>query len=248
METAGTILTGCAGWTLPRSSWPRFKLEGSHLARYAQVLTAVELNSSFYRPHAHKTYARWADSTPPAFRFSVKLPRSISHLRRLIDCESLLLAFLDKVGGLQHKLGCVLIQLPPSLALDLSTAAAFFQMLRRHSDVALALEPRHASWSAPAADQLLQHFRVARVVADPVRIPGGDHPGGWQELVYLRLHGSPAVYTSPYSDDCLRHLAGQIRQLQPRATVWCVFDNTARGAATLNALDLQTMLREDGHA
>lgn len=243
MNTTAGLFTGCAGWSLPRASWALFPQDGSHLARYAQRLPLVEINSSFYRPHARKTYARWAQTTPPDFRFSVKLPRSISHLHRLVGCEGLLQAFLDEISGLQDKLGCVLVQLPPTLALDITGAHAFFQMLRRHSDIALALEPRHASWAGPGAEALLQEWRIARVVADPVRIPEGQHPAGWSGLVYMRLHGSPDVYVSPYGHEYLRRLALQMYEYQQQgSTVWCVFDNTARGAATLNACELQELL------
>lgn len=243
MTAAAGMFTGCAGWSLPRASWPLFPAKGSHLARYAQRLPAVEINSSFYRPHAQKTYARWAHSTPPGFRFSVKLPQSISHFRRLVGCEQLLRAFVDEISGLQDKLGCVLVQLPPTLALEVAVAQDFFQMLRRHSEVALALEPRHASWSDPAAEALLQELRITRVVADPVRLPEGQHPAGWNGLVYLRLHGSPELYVSPYSREYLQRLARQIHEYRKQGSaVWCMFDNTVRGAATLNACELQDLL------
>jgi uncharacterized protein YecE (DUF72 family) len=56
------ILVGCAGWSLSSAVAPEFPGAGSHLERYARVLPAVEINSSFYRPHRAATYARWRDS------------------------------------------------------------------------------------------------------------------------------------------------------------------------------------------
>ena len=67
---------GTAGWSIPAHYAPDFAGAGTHLARYAAQMTAVEINSSFYRPHQRKTYERWAASVPEVFRFSVKLPRS----------------------------------------------------------------------------------------------------------------------------------------------------------------------------
>lgn len=238
------IFVGTAGWSLPRASQPRFALEGgtaaTHLERYAARLPAVEINSSFYRLHQRTTYERWAASTPPAFRFCVKLPRSITHAARLADAGTLLQDFLDQVQGLGPRLGCLLVQLPPSLALDPPVAGAFFRSLRRlHGDGGVAVEPRHASWFTPQGEALLAHWQAARVLADPVLHDPGRWPGGWPGLVYCRLHGSPRTYYSAYEAPLLRALAQRLQHATSEtATVWCIFDNTARGAATDNALDL----------
>lgn len=241
------VRIGTAGWSLPRESQHRFPAvdpADSHLARYARHLSAVEINSSFYRPHQRTTYARWAAATPPAFRFSVKLPRSITHDARLEDAQPLLTDFLAQVGGLGHRLGCLLVQLPPSLALDTPVATAFFSSLRQlHGDGCVAVEPRHASWFTAEGDALLAHWHVARVLADPVLHPQGAAPGGWQGLVYCRLHGSPRTYYSAYNNALIRTLAARLQVATPAArSVWCLFDNTASGAAIDNALDLQDAL------
>ena len=76
---------GTAGWSIPKQHAAAFPGTGVHIERYARQLHAVEINSSFYRPHKPATYARWAASVPPEFRFAVKLPREITHERRLAD-------------------------------------------------------------------------------------------------------------------------------------------------------------------
>ena len=233
------IRIGTAGWSIPRGEQPRFPAGESHLARYAQVLPAVEINSTFHRPHRAATFERWAASVPRAFRFSVKLPRTITHDQRLAGSTPLLEIFLAELEPLGAKLGCLLVQLPPSLAFDARTARAFFSVLRKRFDRGVALEPRHASWFDGRADELLTHYEVARVAADPPRVAGGDAPGGWPGLAYYRLHGSPRIYYSSYMDDYLAALAGRLRALQRRCIpTWCVFDNTTLGAATGNALSL----------
>ncbi len=88
---------GTAGWTIPKECADAFPLEGSGLERYAAVFSAAEINSSFHRPHRASTWENWRDSVPGNFRFSVKLPKTITHERRLVDCEELLKAFLDQV-------------------------------------------------------------------------------------------------------------------------------------------------------
>ena len=244
--TPAAVRVGCAGWSLARDVQPAFGAGASLLQRYATRLPVVEINSSFYRPHQPATYMRWAASTPPHFRFSVKLPKTITHVQRLVECDGLLDAFLEQARGLQERLGCLLVQLPPSLAFDAVAAAAFFQALRHRYQGAVAAEPRHASWFTPEADALLCAHRVARVLADPVLHGAGRWPGGWPQLVYLRLHGTPRVYWSAYDETLIAAVARRIRLATAQGTeVWCIFDNTASGAATHNALALQRALTKD---
>lgn len=244
---APPVRNGCAGWGLPRDTWPQFPASGTHLQRYAGRLTAAEINSSFYRPHQRATYERWADGVPQGFRFSVKLPKTITHEKRLRGCDSLLGDFLAQTAGLGHKLGCLLSQLPPSLAFDAAVAQSFFKALRAQHAGPVALEPRHASWFTPDADAVLGKHQIARVLADPVRHDAGRAPGGWPGLVYLRLHGSPRMYYSAYAQATLRALALKLREsAEGGAEVWCIFDNTASGAAVSNALQLDALIKGKG--
>ncbi|MFD1787572.1 DUF72 domain-containing protein [Sphingomonas floccifaciens] len=114
-------LIGTAGWSIPASERSSFPNEGTTLERYAAVMPSVEVNTSFYRPHRRQTWERWAASTPDDFRFSVKMPKEISHVRRLIDVIDPLDRFMDEVGGLEGKLDILLLQLPPSFAFDRAT-------------------------------------------------------------------------------------------------------------------------------
>lgn len=235
------VYIGTAGWSIPRAEQRRFPAGESHLTRYSRVLPAVEINSTFHRPHRAATFERWAASVPRTFRFSVKLPRTITHDQKLAGTATLLKTFLADLAPLGTRLGCLLVQLPPSLAFDVRVARAFFTLLRKRFEGGIALEPRHASWFEARADRLLNDFEVARVAADPPRVAGGDEPGGWRGLAYFRLHGSPRMYYSSYEDDFLDTLAGKLRELRRRRIpTWCIFDNTTLGAATSNALDLAT--------
>ncbi len=242
----GASYLGCAGWSLPRDAQPAFAPEGSHLQRYASRLNAVEINSSFYRPHSHATYERWAAAVAPEFRFSVKLPRAITHDSRLVATEPLLDEFLAQATGLGDRLGCLLVQLPPSLEFQPTTATPFFHALRERHGGAIALEPRHASWFTPEVDAWLAQRQVARVLADPVRYDAGRVPGGFADLIYLRLHGSPRMYYASYQPDTIGALARRIAvALRNGHEVWCIFDNTAAGAAAHNAVHLKQALDEE---
>jgi uncharacterized protein YecE (DUF72 family) len=241
-----TLHIGCAGWALPKAEQPAFPTEGTHLQRYAARLTAVEINSSFYRPHRPATYGRWASGVPDDFRFAVKAPKAITHERRLVDADDLLGEFLAQISPLGEKLGCLLVQLPPSLVFDPATAETFLASLRDQHAGAVALEPRHPSWFTEGAAELLEEHRVARVAADPARVPAAAEPGGWSGTVYYRLHGSPRIYYSAYDEAYLRALATTLqRAARGPENVWCIFDNTALGAATGNALRLLDLTRPD---
>lgn len=236
---AEPLHVGCTGWSIPATSGADFPGKGSHLERYARRFGAVEISSSFYRHHLPRTYARWAATVPADFRFAVKLPRAVTHDARLgaagfPDLDR----FLAEVAHLGDRLGPLLVQLPPSRAFDAGRVAAFFAALAARTPAAVACEPRHRSWFTGAADALLAEARVARVAADPARVPAAADPGGWPGLVYRRLHGSPVIYRSPYPARALDAYAAALRNEAATAPVWCFFDNSADGAAPRDALDL----------
>lgn len=170
------LYLGCAGWSLPREHWPAFAVDGTHLQRYSSRFPAVEINSSFYRPHRPATYAKWAASVARDFRFSVKVPKQITHERRLIDCEGLVDEFLGQCSQLGEQLGCLLIQLPPSLAFDAAVAGGFFKALRDRYQGYAVLEPRHPSWLMPEVAAMLQDECIGRVAADPSPCPAAINP------------------------------------------------------------------------
>lgn len=237
---------GRAGWSLSRTEQVHVPAEGaSILERYARRFPAVEINSSFYRPHRPTTYARWAACVPPDFRFSVKVPKRITHELRLVGAEPVLDTFLAEVTCLGDKLGCLLVQLPPSFAFDAGVARTFFEALRARHAGAVVFEPRHPTWFTDDVERLLAELRIARVAADPARVPEAAEPAGWPGIVYYRLHGSPRVYYDTYDDAYMSALATRLREhlASSNVPVWCIFDNTALGAATTNAVDLLQRLR-----
>jgi uncharacterized protein YecE (DUF72 family) len=242
MSGARSVRIGTAGWNVPRDAVADGGGEGTHLARYSRLLRCVEINSSFYRPHKIATWERWRDSVPADFLFCVKAPRAITHDAQLLCEPEVLLAFLSQVAVLRDKLGPVLIQLPPSLEFKRDVARNFFRLLRLNFSGDVVCEPRHRSWFEEFANSLLKQYGVGRVAADPACVPAAAHPGGAVEIVYFRLHGSPRRYYSAYDDEYLKGLAGKLAGFAGRAKTWCVFDNTASGAAIRNALELSRLL------
>jgi uncharacterized protein YecE (DUF72 family) len=233
-------LIGTAGWTVAAAVAEAFPPEGTSLERYAARFPCAEINSSFHRSHRASTWERWAQSVPDGFRFSAKLSKEITHKRKLADCAELLGAAVTEMERLGEKLAIVLVQLPPSLAFDAGVAGPFLDLLRKRWGRGIALEPRHPSWFEDEVDARLDALRIARVAADPARVPRAAEPGGWRGLSYWRLHGSPVLYRSSYDDGRLEPLAAALAA-QPGDS-WCIFDNTASSAALGDALKLRSLL------
>lgn len=250
------IRVGTAGWSLPTEWQEHFPEGDTHLHRYARVLDAVEINRTFKKLPRASTFARWADSVPGTFRFSVKVPREVTHDRRLEDPGEPLAELLEVAGELGDRLGPLLIQLPPSLEYDRPLAEEFLSTLRELREGPDVLEARHASWFDDGPEALLAEHRVARVAADPPRAGTDGQPGGFEGLAYFRLHGDPRTYYSAYRPGAeedygeggdpevgLEAWAERLSEAHERDDeVWCVFDNTAAGEGTGDALALQSRI------
>lgn len=221
-----------AAWSIPKTVASCFPETGSGLKRYAAVFNGVEVNSTFYRHHKKKTFERWAGAVPEYFRFAVKISRQITHEARLRNIERLFDVFVDEVSPLEGKLGPLLCQLPPSLRFDADEAEEAFAAMRRIFPGILVFEPRHKSWASPLARALLRAYAIDRVLADPAPIwPMSD----FSEVPrYVRLHGAPKIYYSRYSDAEISVFAERLA-----GDSWCVFDNSASGAAIENALEMR---------
>jgi uncharacterized protein YecE (DUF72 family) len=237
-----TIHIGTAGCSIPKQYAAEFPSAGTHLFRYSQNLNCTEINSSFYRSHRFTTWAKWADSVPNDFRFSVKAPKTITHEASLACSREQLRNFLAEAQTLDRKLGPILFQLPPKSAFNASIAHTFLTMFRDQYSCPAVFEPRHPTWFSAEADYLLQQFQIARVAADPAPVQAAAIPGGWDKLIYYRLHGSPRMYYSEYTESFLRSTAVTIALQQKSADVWCIFDNTASGAALGDAQNLKRLL------
>lgn len=250
---SANVRIGTAAWSIPKAVAESFSGEGSQLARYARVLGCSEINSTFSRTHRATTFERWATETPEDFRFSAKLPEAMTHGARLKVPRAEVKGFTASLSGLGGRLAALLVQLPPSLDLDMRTARNFFRSVHAGFEGAVLCEPRHPSWFTAAADRLLVEERVGRVAADPARPTGAATPGGWLgesgdgrgAVVYYRWHGSPRMYWSRYESDWLAGRAQEISRWPPGTEVWCIFDNTASGAAADDALRLRSLLMQD---
>ncbi|SFB50784.1 Uncharacterized conserved protein YecE, DUF72 family [Rhizobium sp. NFR07] len=224
-------IVATAAWSIPKTVANRFATEGSSLTRYASVFGRVEVNSTFYRRHRTSTFARWAESVPDSFRFSLKFPKEITHTRLMKDIAQPLETFLSDISALGNKRGPLVCQLPPSLVFDLKVFDTAFHVIRSMDDGPIAIEPRHKSWRCNEALDLMESYSIDRAYADPVLV---WQPEDFADAPrYMRLHGKPRIYYSSYTE---RDIKSFLSLLAPGG--WCVFDNTASGAATENALTM----------
>ena len=139
------------GRYLPHPLSPR-----ERLSAYATWCNAVEGNTTFYATPTVDTVKSWADQTAPDFRFILKLPRPITHERRLADVDDPLRAFLSAIEPLGPRAHAVWIQLPPSFGpADLGALAGFLRRLPR--DHRYCVEVRHREFfEDPRAEQQLE--------------------------------------------------------------------------------------------
>jgi uncharacterized protein YecE (DUF72 family) len=172
-----------ADW--PRNEWLEF---------YARYIPAVEVDSTFYSPPSEEVARRWVEITPADFRFTCKMPREITHQRRLRDCRTELTAFLRSLEPLAPKLQVILIQLPPSYSpKDEKTGFRDF-VNQLPSDFRFAVEFRHPGWHQPHIIRMLEKRRLCWVWSDMSPLnERNEAPFEFRPLttdfLYLRLLG-----------------------------------------------------------
>ena len=241
-----TILLGTCGWSY--QEWVGLFYPNNRVAKlpfYAKIFQTVEVDSSFYRMPSKAMVAGWARATGPSFKFSLKLPKTITHDRRLVDAERELHTFLDVIKPLEktEKLGCILVQLPPSFSFDeAGNLESFLEQLPSH--IHFAVEFRHESWDRKDTWALLEKHGVANTVTDspmeflakPV-VTTGNH-------AYVRWHGrgKQMWFDYTYSEDELEPWVKKLSEISSKAkTTYAYFNNHYHSSAPVNALQLFEM-------
>lgn len=266
-----TIRIGISGWRYPGwrgDFYPPGLVQRRELAYAADRFGAIELNGSFYSLQRPTSYAAWRAQTRDGLVFAVKGGRFITHMKKLAGVETALANFwASGVLALGPKLGPLLWQLPPTLGFDADRLSRFFDQLPRTTAAAVelarghdakvpepwlstdsdrpmrhALEVRHASFTTPAAVELLRRHDVAFVVADTA--------GRWplvlettSDHVYVRLHGDVELYTSGYTDAALDTWAARVQGWADGGRdVHVFFDNDVKVRAPYDAMALMQRL------
>lgn len=217
---------------LPQREW---------LSYYARHFNTVEVNATFYRHFAKAVYEKWYHKTTDEFRFSIKGPRLITHVKRLDDCKDALQMFLESAAGLSEKLAVILWQFPASFkqtANQREKLAAFLSMLPRA--IKQAVELRDISWFTQDAYTLLDAYQAGFVINDTTAFPTARAVTG--NFVYIRFHGPEALYASSYPTEQLADWAKKIERCLTNYDVYCYFNNDVSGYAVQNAVELRHLL------
>jgi uncharacterized protein YecE (DUF72 family) len=262
-NTSKQILVGCCGWSYSdpadKGGWVgAFYPTAStkKLPYYSKFFRTVEMDSTFYKRFykymTPSTFRGMASSSPDGFEFSVKLPETITHDKRLdiskgvmIDLEE----FLEKIMPLKisRKLGVILIQLPPSFTVqEFKNTEQFLDGLP--TDYEFAIEFRHPSWETEGPWDMLKHYNIATVLVDA---PVNDKLGFLSDVTvtanhsFVRFHGRDPIhrYDYLYSNEELKSWASKIRKIQTQTGVVRSYFNNHYGAkAVINALQFQQIL------
>lgn len=200
VHNMGKLLIGCSGWNYgsrpeENGGWIGVfypDKETKRLRHYSEFFDTAEMDASFYERFYNSmtkgTFIGMSRATPAGFQFSVKVPETITHKKRLDVKKNVLKdfeAFLEKISPLRiaNKLGAILIQLPPSFTVSefknvelfLNELSAFSNIYSESSheyesttshDYQYALEFRHPSWKTEGPWELLRHYDIASVVTD----------------------------------------------------------------------------------
>ncbi|TCJ12086.1 DUF72 domain-containing protein [Flaviaesturariibacter flavus] len=227
---------------LKQSEFPTSFEGASRLTYYASLFTSLEVNSSFYKLPRPATVAKWRDSVPEGFRFTFKVPKSVTHAKGLQFISEDVARFAEAVAEAGDKKGCLLVQLPPSLKRDheeeleglLETLAG---------DTAgwhIAVEFRHVSWYHREVYRMLQRHGAGMVEQD---MPASATPPAnvSERFAYLRFHGPGGRYRGSYDHEVLEAYAARIAGwLGAGKDVYAYFNNTMGDALanlqTLNGL------------
>jgi uncharacterized protein YecE (DUF72 family) len=237
------LLVGTSGfdyrdWRGP--FYPRFLRPSERLAFYAEHFRTVELNVTFYRMPAADAFRGWRDAVPDDFVFAVKASRYLTHILRLNEPERSVDYLMERASLLEDRLGVVLLQLPPSMRIDLERLDRTLRAFERRAPV--AVEVRHPSWFVPDLCSVLGEHDAAFVLADrrrPITPLWATAP--W---TYLRLHEGRATPRPCYGDRALRTWTQRLDALPMDAgrRGYVFFNNDHRACAPANAATFESML------
>ena len=238
------LFIGTSGWHY--SHWangvfyPEGLSQNKWLQYYIKFFNSVELNVSFYRLPAKKTFENWNKRTPKNFYFIAKGSRFITHIKRLKDCKEYLALFFANLIGLKDKLACVLWQLPPGLKKDKVRLESFLKLLKdkRSLKTKHAFEFRHVTWFDNQIYDLLKEYNFCLCIADSDFWPCVKELTA--NFIYLRFHGRGGLYSGNYSNKELEEWAYFAKGT--KRDIFTFFNNDAYGYAVKNALRFRELL------
>jgi uncharacterized protein YecE (DUF72 family) len=208
------------------------------LTTYAESFDTVEINNSFYRLPSSDQFTAWANAVPDGFTFAVKASRYITHVLRLRHARDAVDQFVAAARALGPKLGPVLLQLPPTLAVGLDDLERTLDAFPR--DMRIAVEFRHPSWFTDTVGTTLAARDVSCVLADRRSQVTGHRTATW---AYVRMHEGRGSPSPCYGDRALRAWVDRLDDLWGAGLAGYVyFNNDHQGCAVRNAQRLRVFL------
>lgn len=249
----GRVRIGTSGWVYKDWSgrfYPDRLRAVDRLAHYAERFDTAEINSSFYRLPSERAVESWRETAPAGFVFAWKVPRYLTHYRRLASAEESLALIFERMRRLGEALGPSLLQLPPQFKRDDARLEAFLPLLPR--DLRHAIEFRDPSWYAPEVNALLRRHDVALCLSDHAAAPVPQDPRLWPvtaSFAYVRGHGPTGRYHDRYAETQLAAWGARIAELAAEGRdVYAYFDNDIDCAAPVDAAALTQVIAAAGSA
>jgi uncharacterized protein YecE (DUF72 family) len=247
------ILIGTSGWIYKEWNerfYPKGTKDKDKLAYLAEHFPTVEINSSFYRMPSKSSFTLWHERTAEGFIFSVKFPRYITQMKKLIlDAESkpFINDFIKNSKVLKEHLGAVLIQLPPNFGCDLVRLSKFIKYLlgyakQRKYKADFCIEFRHDSWFNDDVFNLMRKNNVGFVIADSSVWP--QDKVFTADFSYIRFHGPVEMFASSYANRQLDRWAEFIVSQKDMRRTYVYFNNDLSAKAIDNAKYLQKCINK----
>lgn len=242
MERRGEIRIGCSGWIYRHWRtlfYPEKMPQRLWFGHYAGTFDTVELNTSFYHLPKPETFTKWKDQAPPGFRYAVKAPRFITHMKKLKDCADPVAEFLARARNLGEAIGPILYQLPPRWACNVARLEEFIGHLP--GDLAHVFEFREKSWMSEEVLALLDARNISFCAHDMKELRTERWASG--PVAYVRFHGTEGKYWGRYPDETLLAWADwAVAEAARGRDVWCYFNNDIHAHAIHDALTLRSMV------
>ncbi|MCX7879564.1 MAG: DUF72 domain-containing protein [Ignavibacteria bacterium] len=233
---------GTSGWSFHNwvgKLYPNGLPQNKWLNYYSQFLNCVEVNSTFYRLFKESTYKNWVKSVPDEFLFIVKVPKEITHIKKLINVKKEIEEFLYNIMPLKSKLGIVLLQLPPSFDSSLKVFEETLDFLREKVEVAVEFRNNFA-YANEVINLLIEH-KCCYVNPDSPRFKLPHF--ATNDVLYYRLHGRLSLHKSAYSDNELSEIVDFIKSIENRIRIaFIIFNNGVYGHSITNAFKVMDYL------
>ncbi len=238
----GRILLGTSGWSYDEWVGPFYEQRKWMFDYYVKVFDTVEVNSTFYSLPPEWMVQFWAKKAPKDFEFSAKIPKTITHKKKLKSAEKEMETFLDLMEPLRKegKLGPLLFQLPPGLKFSPDLLKSLLEGLP--STHKFAVEFRDPSWLNEETWKILEEHNVANVVVDEPLLP--PELVVTSDFIYIRWHGrgSRPWYNYHYSKEELKEWVPKVKEAASKGKVYGYFNNHFKAFAPKNCLELAEML------